>query len=123
VLLPRNGSKILVDWFHVSREANAGVAQKPQAGSVADDERRARNREKAKARREAYRAKHTPEFLQAVSKMSSATTLLREMLNITRDVEFNDEYREILTDTLNRLKAKMDEVRVVLIEKEKEASP
>ena len=63
-------------------------------------QRRAKSRAAARRRREKHRARHTPAFLTVEGKLKQIQRHCVAIFNEIHGVEFDDDCREILTDTV-----------------------
>jgi hypothetical protein len=71
-------------------------------------EQRGKAKARAKAKSEAHRAAHTPEFLKIESKFRQMMRFEHEVLRLAEGVEFDDDMTEIMKDTLDHLRARLE---------------
>jgi hypothetical protein len=77
-------------------------------------ERTVQQREKARQsrqrRRKEHLRKHSPEFIKIEGKLKQAMRSCTQILDESEGIEFTGDYREILMDTLGKLRARLDQI-------------
>ena len=75
-----------------------------------DEARRAKAREAAHRRREAHRARHSAVFLAVESELTQVRRHMNHALREAEGVPFTDDERELMADSLGKLRARLNEV-------------